>query len=81
MAKSTSSFSELAQMYFPGCATPKNAVRCLQRSNQKMYKIGNIVGRNRLSSLQSPLAFAQAANAYIREIWVTHTLIKFLKRH
>ena len=32
MAKSTSSFSELAQMYFPGCATPKNAVRCLQRS-------------------------------------------------
>ena len=65
MAKSTSSFSELAQMYFPGCATPKNAMSATQ--HQKMYKIGNIVGRNRLSSLQSPLAVAQAANAYIRE--------------
>lgn len=32
MAKPIFSFSELAQMYFPGCATPKNAVRCLQRS-------------------------------------------------
>jgi len=35
--------------------------------HQKMYKIGNIVGGNWLSSLQSPLAVAQAANAYIRE--------------
>lgn len=25
------SFSELARMYFPGCATSKNAVRCLGR--------------------------------------------------
>ena len=80
MTKSTSSFSELAQMYFPGCATPKNASAMSATQHQKMYKIGNIVGKNRLSSLQSPLAFAQAANAYIREFG-NHTLIKFLKRH
>ena len=32
MAKLILSFSELAGMYFPGCSTPKNAVRSLQRS-------------------------------------------------
>ena len=42
MAKSTSSFSELAQMYFPGCATPKNAVRCLQRSIKRCTKFSTL---------------------------------------
>ena len=32
MAKLILSFSELAEMYFPGCSTPKNAVKCLRRS-------------------------------------------------
>lgn len=32
MAKLILSFSELVGMYFPGCSTPKNAVRSLQRS-------------------------------------------------
>lgn len=31
MTKLILSFSELAGMYFPGCSTPKNAVRSLQR--------------------------------------------------
>ena len=43
MAKSTSSFSELAQMYFPGCATPKNAVRCLQRSIKRCTKLATLL--------------------------------------
>ena len=30
MAKLILSFSELAGMYFPGCSTPKNAVRSFQ---------------------------------------------------
>lgn len=29
--KRIADFSALAQTYFPGCATPKNAVRCLNR--------------------------------------------------
>ena len=29
--KRITSFSALAQAYFPGCATAKNAVRCLNR--------------------------------------------------
>lgn len=39
MAKSTSSFSELAQMYFPGCATPKNAVQMSARSIKRCTKL------------------------------------------
>lgn len=50
----------------PGALLPKmrwdacNAV-------SKMYKIGNIISRNRLSSIQSPLDFAQTASAYFWE--------------
>lgn len=43
MAKSISSFSELAQMYFPGCSTPKNAVRCLQRSIKRCTKLATLL--------------------------------------
>lgn len=31
MPKRIASFSELAQLYFPGCANGKNAVHCLNR--------------------------------------------------
>nr|WP_320058594.1 DUF4248 domain-containing protein [uncultured Bacteroides sp.] len=31
MNKRVSTFALLAQMYFPGCSTNKNAVRCLNR--------------------------------------------------
>lgn len=32
MTKSTVKFSSLAQRYYPGCNSSKNAVRCLSRS-------------------------------------------------
>lgn len=32
MTKSTVKFSSLAESYYPGCSTSKNAVRCMSRS-------------------------------------------------
>ena len=45
-------FAELAVMYFPGCTTSKNAVRCLSRwikGCQRTYA-------DRVSALQSSLS-------------------------
>lgn len=42
MAKLILSFSELAGMYFPGCSTPKNAVRSLQRSIKRCTNLGAV---------------------------------------
>ena len=43
MAKSISSFSEVALMYLLGCTTPKNAVRCLQRSIKRCTKLATLL--------------------------------------
>mgnify|MGYP002241608211 CR=1 FL=1 len=80
MAKSTSSFSELAQMYFPGCATPKNAVRCLQRSIKRCTKLATLLAETGYLPYNHR-CFRPSSKCLYSRIWVTHTLIKFLKRH
>ena len=80
MAKSTSSFSELAQMYFPGCATPKNAVRCLQRSIKRCTKLATLLAETGYLPYNHRWLSPKQQMLYSR-IWVTHTPIKLLKRH
>ena len=80
MAKSTSSFSELAQMYFPGCATPKNAVRCLQRSIKRCTKLATLLAETGYLPTITAGCRPSSKCLYSR-IWVTHTPIKLLTRH
>lgn len=72
MAKPIFSFSELAQMYFPGCSTSKNAVRCLQRSINRctdlallLAKTGYLPYNHRwLSPKQQALIFANLGDPF-----------------
>lgn len=45
MAKLILSFSELTGMYFPGCATPKDAVRLLRHSTNWRTKSVTVLER------------------------------------
>lgn len=49
MAKLILSFSELAGMYFPGCSTPKNAVRSLQRSIKRCTNLATALVETAIS--------------------------------
>lgn len=72
MARLVFSFAELAQMYFPGCSTPKNAVRCLQRSINRCSNLATLLSETGylpynhrwLSPRQQALIFANLGDPF-----------------